>query len=500
MEFLLNRYRNLTVLLVVIAAQLLLLAYQVKSNQDVRLVRVWAVTAVTPLARILEVIRRNTIGIAEDYVDLIHVRDDNNRVKKELGRLKMENQFLKTELSTADRAQALSAFQSRTQSRTIAARIIGNGTGMNSKDVLIDRGSGSGVMRGMAVVTPDGIVGRVLASYPTASQVLLVTDPTFAAGVISEKNRVRGTLKGIGQSKVIIDYVQNEEKVDVGEVFYTSGDDRVFPKGLPVGTATVVRPGKTFKEIFVAPSGTQNGLEEVLVVVEGIHQEIPDAQAVASTDIYILPAPPADKTSNAPTTDQPGGNLTTDADRLRERYKKIGAAQGHVFGQGLPGGKQVNFNLNPDEVKPPPVKTTVTGASGQPAIAPAAQNTPQANGAVPRAVNLAVPLAVPRRQPSSPAAPAVRPPAALGQPAPTATRPEGGSAATPSQTPAAKRIEKTPPAGGVVEIVVRPQTANPEASGTVNVPSKPVVPKLVKPAMGTRLPASPVTNQAPPNL
>src|SRR6266851_2894233 len=98
MEILLNRYRNLTVLLMVIGAQLLLLAYQVKGNQDVRLVRVWAVTAVTPLARILEIVRRNTIGVAEDYFDLINVRDDNNHMKRELGRLKMENQFLKTEL------------------------------------------------------------------------------------------------------------------------------------------------------------------------------------------------------------------------------------------------------------------------------------------------------------------------------------------------------------------------------------------------------------------
>jgi len=445
MEFLLNRYRNLTVLLVVIAAQLLLLAYQVKSNQDVRLVRVWAVTAVTPLARILEVVRRNTIGLAEDYFDLIHVRDDNTRVKKELDRLKMENQFLKTELSTADRAQALSAFQSRTPSRTIAARIIGNGTGMNSKDVLIDRGSASGVMRGMAVVTPDGIVGRVLASYPTASQVLLITDPTFAAGVISEKNRVHGTLKGIGQSKCIIDYVQNEEKVDVGEVFYTSGDDRVFPKGLPVGVATVVRQGKTFKEIYVVPAGTQNGLEEVLVVVEGIHQEIPDAQAVASTDMYIMPAPPGDKASNAPTTDQPGGTLTTDADRMRERYKKIGAAQGHKFGEGLPGAKPANFNLDPDTVKPPqPVPGPVSPAGNLAAPKPAVTN-------------------------STPAAPPVTKP-------PAAKLPETNGA----------------PPGGIVPGGVRPQTASPAAGGTVNVAPKPVVPKVVKPV------TAPL--QASPNL
>ena len=86
-------------------------------------------------------------------------------------------------------------------------------------------------MRGMAVVTPDGIVGKVLDSYPTASQVLLITDPSFAAGVISQKNRVHGTIKGQGQSKCHVDYVQNEEKVDVGEMFYTSGDDRIFPEG-----------------------------------------------------------------------------------------------------------------------------------------------------------------------------------------------------------------------------------------------------------------------------
>jgi Cell shape-determining protein len=250
MEFLLNRYRNLTVLLLVVAAQLVLLAYQVKSNQDVRLIRVWAVTAVTPLAKILEVVRRNTIGVAEDYFVLIHVREDNRKLNGELGRLKMENQFLKTELQTADRAQALRAFQSRTPSRTIASRIIGSGTGPTRASYLWTAARVPGLCAD-GRVTPDGIVGKVLASYPTASQVLLITDPTFAAGVISQKNRVHGTLKGTGQNKCIVDYVQNEEKVDVGEVFYTSGDDRVFPKGMPVGTASVVREGKTFKEIYM---------------------------------------------------------------------------------------------------------------------------------------------------------------------------------------------------------------------------------------------------------
>src|SRR4051812_4813640 len=192
MEVLISRYRNLSVLLLVIFGQLVLLAYQVKSNQDVRLIRVWAVTAVTPFARVLEFVREHTIGAAERYVVLVNVRAENESLRSELGKLKIENHFLKTELETADRAQALMAFQARTPSRTLPARIIGTGTGMNARVVFVDRGSGDGVMRGMAVITPDGIVGRVVAAYPTASQVLLVTDPTFAAGVISDKNRVHG--------------------------------------------------------------------------------------------------------------------------------------------------------------------------------------------------------------------------------------------------------------------------------------------------------------------
>ena len=181
-------------------------------------------------------------------------------------------------------------FQARSPSKTVAARVIGNGTGANSKVVFVDRGSTSGVESGMAVVTPDGIVGKVVDAYPTASLVMLITDPTFAAGVVSQKNRVHGTLKGQGHSECLVDYVQNEEHVDIGEWFYTSGDDRIFPKGFPVGQVTAAPNGKTFKEIYVSPSGMQGGVEEVLIVLQGVHQEVPGGE-IASPAYTILPAP-----------------------------------------------------------------------------------------------------------------------------------------------------------------------------------------------------------------
>src|SRR2546422_10196360 len=106
MDSLLNRYRNVTILVLVIMAQLVLLAYQVKSGNDVRLIRVWAVTAVTPLARALEAVRSGVAGFAGNYLTMRDTRSQNRELREELGRLKMENQYLRTELSTADRARA----------------------------------------------------------------------------------------------------------------------------------------------------------------------------------------------------------------------------------------------------------------------------------------------------------------------------------------------------------------------------------------------------------
>src|SRR5712691_9169151 len=121
MDFLLNRYRNLTVLLIVVVVQLLLLAYQVKTNKDVPLMRVWAVSAVTPVEQALEFVRRHTFGYAGDYFVLVHVREDNDKLQREMDRLKLENHYLKNELSTADRVKQLNAFRQETPSKTLAA-------------------------------------------------------------------------------------------------------------------------------------------------------------------------------------------------------------------------------------------------------------------------------------------------------------------------------------------------------------------------------------------
>ncbi len=369
MDFFLSRYRHLTVLLIVISAQLLLIAYQVKTNKDIPLIRVWAVTAVTPVETGLELVRRYTWGFVEDYFVLLGVRSQNEKLLRENGELKVENNYLKSELSTADRARALSVFQARSPSKTVAARVIGNGTGANSKVVFVDRGSTSGVESGMAVVTPDGIVGK--SSGSVSNRLARHADhrsDIWQPDVVSQKNRVRGTLKGQGHAECLVDYVQNEEHVDAGEWFYTSGDDRIFPKGFPVGQVTASPNGKTFKEIYVSPSGMQNGVEEVLIVLQGVHQEVPGGEVASPT--YNILAAPTEAASQTPEGAPQPNALATDADRLRAIYKDVGVAQKHTYGEGAPGTKPPDFSKIPSVhgVLPPgavPAGGPAPNAAGQ---------------------------------------------------------------------------------------------------------------------------------------
>ncbi|HWF11429.1 MAG TPA: rod shape-determining protein MreC [Bryobacteraceae bacterium] len=369
MESVIYRYRNIIVLLLVIFAQLVLLAWQIRNDTDVPMVRVWAVTAVTPVASAIEGLRNGTTGFVSNYFELRNAREQSRQLHAEVDKLRLENQLLKNELGSAQRAESLAGFQAHNPSKMIGARVIGATPGVGTRSVLIDRGAQSGVRRGMAVVTPDGIVGNVIAVFPFASQVRTVTDPGFAAGVESQKNHVHGVLRGLGSSSARVDYVPPGQKVEKGELFFTSGEDRVFPKGLPAGKVTSVRDGPNFQDITIEPSGTQAAPEEVLVIVDPVHQPIPEAPAEDAPEFLA----PDVNASDAPPQTGPG---LTAADKLRDQYMKIGDAQKHVFGEGAPGTPPPNFNLKVPGVNAPAAPAPAANAAPSSSI-PAAPRAPQ---------------------------------------------------------------------------------------------------------------------------
>ena len=312
MESVLGRYRNLVILVGVLFLQVLGLAVQVKRSSDTentRLIRVWAVDLVTPFERVLIWAQNGSGNLWHSYVYLRGVRAENRQLKDQIEQLRLEQVRLNEDAVQAHRLQALLAFKEQYISRTVAAQVIGSSGSDSSRMLYIDKGENQGLKRDMAVITADGIVGKVLQVFPSVSQVLLINDQSSGVGTILEKSRLQGFLKGTATGEVVLEGVMSDEQVVPGERVLTSGGDQIFPKGLPVGTVTKVGAGKDlFLNIQIKPAVNLGKLEEVLVVVELQERQAQTADVgrVRAADILAqrLPSVP-DKpvaATNTPTT------------------------------------------------------------------------------------------------------------------------------------------------------------------------------------------------------
>src|SRR5713226_820275 len=272
MESVLGRYRNLTILVGVLFLQVLGLAVQVKRSADAehtRLIRVWAVNLITPFERGLVWAQNGTSNLWHNYFFLRGVRAENRQLKEQIEQMRLEQVRLNEDAAQARRLQALLAFKEQFVSRTVAAQVIGSSGSDLSRIVYIDKGENDGLRRDLAVITADGIVGKVLQAFPTVSQVLLINDKSSGVGAILEKSRLQGVLRGTANGEVMLERVMSDEQVPTGETVLTSGGDQIFPKGLTVGTVAKVEGGKDlFLNVKVKPAANLSRLEEVLVVLQ----------------------------------------------------------------------------------------------------------------------------------------------------------------------------------------------------------------------------------------
>jgi len=304
MESVLGRYRNLVILVGVLFLQVLGLAMQVKragnDAENTRLIRIWVVDAITPFERILVWGQNGTSNIWHNYFYLRGVRAENRELKDQIEQMRLEQVRLSEDAAQARRLQTLVAFKEQFISRTVAAQVIGSSGSDLSRIVYIDKGENAGIRRDMAVMTSDGIVGKVLLVYPSVSQVLLINDQSSGVGALLEKTRLQGVLRGTANGEVALERVMSDEQVPVGETVLTSGGDQIFPKGLPVGTVTKVANGKDlFLNIKIKPAANLSKLEEVLVLVEkqerqaaeeGVHVRAADILAQRLPSVPEKPA------------------------------------------------------------------------------------------------------------------------------------------------------------------------------------------------------------------
>jgi len=283
-----SRHRSLFLLAGVIVLQVLLLAVQIKRDSQGRLIRVWTVGAVSPFERAgshgFDWVR----NIWHHYFALQNTTKDNEQLRHEIDALKLQNAQLQGKAAEADRLASLLNFrQSHADVPMITARVIGASAGAASQTIQLDRGERDGIKRNMGVITPDGVVGKVIESYANASQVLLLTDRESGVGAMLADSRIQSPVGGQGEPLLVMKYVPNDDSVNLGERVITSGMDRIFPRDLPVGFVIEIKSGNPFKQIRVKPAANLERLEEVIVLLS-LHPlemkkegEASDAQASA---------------------------------------------------------------------------------------------------------------------------------------------------------------------------------------------------------------------------
>jgi rod shape-determining protein MreC len=278
MESVFGRYRNLTILVGVLFLQVFGLAVQIKRNvehEPTRLIRVWTINAVTPFEKAIAWVQSSSGNLWHNYFYLRGVRQENRDLKAEIERLRIAQVRMSEDAGQARRLQTLLGFKEQFISQTVAAQVIGSSGSEQSRSVFIDKGWRDGIRPDMAVITADGVVGKVLRVYgakvleTSTSEILLINDQSSGVGAILEKSRLQGILRGSAAGEVILEKVMADEQVQPGERVLTSGGDQIFPKGLAVGTVMKSVAGSDlFLNIKVKPAANLSKLEEVLVITK----------------------------------------------------------------------------------------------------------------------------------------------------------------------------------------------------------------------------------------
>lgn len=266
MQAFVARHRAFFVLVVVLVAQLLLLSVQITRGRNVRLIQVWTVAVITPFARSVHWTIEGTRNTWNRWAGLWSAERENARLREEVASDQLRLQQLSDQAAQAASLRALLDLKKSLPLETVASEVIASSPGDRPSAVFIDKGASDGLEADSAVITPAGVVGKIVAVFPHTSQVMLLTDPSSGVGSMMEKTRAQGVLKGGGRTFPELDYILNEQPVAPGDRVVTSGLDQIYPRGLPVGVVVQTSRGDSYRNILVKPSAPLDRLETVLVV------------------------------------------------------------------------------------------------------------------------------------------------------------------------------------------------------------------------------------------
>jgi len=278
--FLFRRYHLFIFIILLLLAALVLMSLRAQQRKGVEFFDALLMEICSPFQKASTFVSKTIRGTFQQYVFLVNLEKENRMLKQKVAELQAETHQIKEMRLANDRLRHLLQFREKNSSSMIGAEVIGQDPSSWFKSVTIDKGERDGVKRGMAVVSPTGIIGQILKTAPHYATVLLITDYNSAIDSIVQRTRAKAIVEGKGENQCQLKYLLRTEEVAVGDAVVTSGLGGNFPKGLMVGEIKKVdkKGHGIFQHAELVPSVDFTQIEEVFVIMDPLPSLLPQEE------------------------------------------------------------------------------------------------------------------------------------------------------------------------------------------------------------------------------
>jgi len=268
--FLFRRYSLPIFIILFLLFALVLMSLRAKQRKGVDFFDALMMEICSPFQKGATFVIKTVQGTFQQYVFLINLEEENRTLKQKIAQLQEENYGMKEMKLANERLRELLQFRKKNSSSMIGAEVIGQDPSSWFKSVTIDKGERDGVKKGMAVISPAGVIGQILKTAPHYAVVLLLTDYNSAIDSVVQRTRAKAIVEGKGENRCQLKYLLRADEVAVGDVVITSGLGGNFPKGLMIGDIKKVdkKGHGVFQYAELVPSVDLTQLEEVFVIME----------------------------------------------------------------------------------------------------------------------------------------------------------------------------------------------------------------------------------------
>lgn len=256
------------VLFLALAFHLLLVSLPAERSPGTNLARSILMDVLTPPQKVVDRVIEGVTSVWTGYVMLVDTQEENERLQAQLDELRMQIQRDREAVIANERYRRILALSPHV-SDSVVARVTGGDPSFGQRTVTLDKGFSAGISPALAVRTPQGIIGRVLYAARASAVVQLITDPASTVGALVEESRVQGRVRGTGTDMLIFEHSEEEVRLVPGQLLVTSGSERIYPPGLPIGVITAsIEVSDLVSTARVTPAADLRRLEEAIVLLK----------------------------------------------------------------------------------------------------------------------------------------------------------------------------------------------------------------------------------------